>query len=190
MLPHAVQALPPGASVLDVGAGSGRDMAALQELGFNVFGVEPHAAMRETALRLRPGLAGRLRDAALPALGRPFVDRQPQGFDALLCSAVLMHITPVELPTALAALAQQLRPAAINDTEAQRPAMLLSLPEMDRQRLHGDRDADNRRFHNHPPATVQALLAPLGLQLVSTCTQAQMRASTGNCWHTLLFRRG
>ncbi len=189
MLPHALSALPAGAWVLDVGAGSGRDVAALRERGFEAFGVEPHAAMRETALRLRPTLAGCLADGALPRLGRPFSDRRPEGFDAVLCSAVLMHMTPEELPLALAALAQALRPKAAADAGPHVPALLLSLPELDAARLHAHRDGDGRRFHNHAPATVQAHLDALGFALASTSLQDHVRASTGTRWHTLLLRK-
>lgn len=63
--------LAPGAWVLEVGAGSGRDMAALLEHGFEALGVEPNAAMREIALRLRPGLAGRRPTPACRTWGAP-----------------------------------------------------------------------------------------------------------------------
>lgn len=190
MLPFFEAALAPGARVLDVGTGSGRDLAALQELGFEVFGVEPNAAMRATALRLRPGLAGRLVDASLPDLGRPFAAQQPDGFDAVGCSAVLMHIGPAELPLALRSLVQQLRPARPDEAENQRPALLLALPDMAPSLLSGDRDADGRRFHNHAPAAVQALLAELGLTLERSSINDAVLASAGTRWHMLVFRRG
>lgn len=187
MLAVAQVVLAPGAWVLDVGAGSGRDVAALRELGLQAFGVEPHAGMRAAAERLHPGLAGGLRDAALPALGQPFLDLRPEGFDAVVCSAVLMHIPPAELPLALAALVAQLRqPAAA----AAAPALLISLPDMAPQQLRQDRDADGRRFHNHAPAIVQALLAGLGLSHERTQVSDAVLASTGTRWHTLVFRRG
>jgi 2-polyprenyl-3-methyl-5-hydroxy-6-metoxy-1,4-benzoquinol methylase len=39
MLPHIERTLPPGASVLDVGAGSGRDVEAMIAAGFDAYGV-------------------------------------------------------------------------------------------------------------------------------------------------------
>lgn len=190
MLPFFEAALRPGARVLDVGTGSGRDLAALQELGFEVFGVEPNAAMRATALRLRPGLAGRLMEASLPDLGRPFSHQQPDGFDAVACSAVLMHISPAELPLALRSLVQQLRSLQPGEAEHQRPALLLALPDMNPSLLRSDRDADGRRFHNHAPAAVQALLEPLGLTLERSSVNDAVLASSGTRWHMLVFRRG
>lgn len=188
MLPFFEAALAPGARVLDVGAGSGRDVAALRELGFEAFGVEPNAAMRATALHLRPGLAGRLTDGSLPDLGRPFSARHPDGFDAVGCSAVLMHIAPADLPRALESLVQQLRLPAAGEAENQRPALLLALPEMAAAQLGDDRDTDGRRFHNHAPATVQTLLAEHGLTLQRASINDTVLASSGTRWHMLVFR--
>jgi len=189
MLSTLQATLATGTWVLDVGAGSGRDMAALLELGFEALGVEPNAAMRETALRLRPDLAGRLADASLPDLGRPFSARRPHGFDAVVCSAVLMHVEPAGLARALASLARQLRPPVDGESAQRRPALLISLPEMLAERLSGDRDGDGRRFHNHEPAAVQALLADSMLELESASTSDVVLAGTGTRWHTLVFRR-
>ncbi|MFG6462332.1 class I SAM-dependent methyltransferase [Roseateles sp. DXS20W] len=189
MLDHLTATLAPGARVLDVGAGSGRDMAALMDLGFEVFGVEPNAAMRSTALRLQPALAGRLAEGALPDLGNPFHERHPQRFDAVVCSAVLMHVAPADLPRALASLMRQLRPCAADDGGLQRPALLISLPEMAANQLDDDRDADGRRFHNHDPAAVQALLADLGATLERASSSDAVLASAGTRWHTRVFRR-
>ena len=188
MLPLLEATLTPGVRVLDVGAGSGRDLAALQQLGFEVFGVEPNAAMRATALRLRPGLAGRLLDASLPDLGRPFSAQRPEGFDAVACSAVLMHLSPAELPLALRSLARQLRSPRPGEAERQRPALLLALPEIAPSLLQGDRDAEGRRFHNHAPTAVQALLAELGLTLERSSVNDAVLASSGTRWHMLVFR--
>src|SRR6478672_10970438 len=65
-------AFPAGCRVLDVGAGSGRDLAALLAHGFDAYGVEPSEAMRAEALEHHPALAGRLESGALPAIGQPF----------------------------------------------------------------------------------------------------------------------
>ncbi len=189
MLGLLAATLQPGASVLDVGTGSGRDVAALRDLGFDAFGVEPNPAMRDTALRLRPGLAGCLADASLPALGRPFSDRYAQGFDAVVCSAVLMHVAPASLAAALTALAHQLRPPRHQEPAHLRPALALSLPEMDAAHLHDDRDADGRRFHNHAPALVEALLGELGLATERADVNDAVLTSTGTRWHMRVFRR-
>ena len=45
-----------GSVVLDVGSGSGGNAATLLGLGYNAFGVEPSAGLREQALSLHPEL--------------------------------------------------------------------------------------------------------------------------------------
>lgn len=182
MLPFIERAVPPGSRVLDVGAGSGRDTAAMLALGLQAWGIEPSAALRAKATERFPALQGRLRDGLLPDLGRPFADVCPDGFDAAVCSAVLMHVGTAQLPQALGALAAQLRAGAGT-------ALLLSLPEMNARMLTADRDSDGRRFHNHAPADVAQHLAPLGFTLEDSSVNDAVRVSAGTRWHLLVFRR-
>ena len=182
MLPHIEREIARGAAVLDVGAGSGRDMAAMLACGLDAFGVEPNEAMRAKALARHPALHGRLRSAALPALGLPFEDLRPQGFDAVVCSAVLMHLDAVEMPAALEAMVGQLRAAAGS-------TLLLALPEMDRAWLKADRDRDDRKFHNHSPDDIRDILGRAGLVLERSFTSDIVLKSAGSLWHTLVFRR-
>ena len=169
---HFEAAFAPGARVLDVGCGKGRDVVALLDMGFAAFGVEPHDAMRARALARDPRLAGRIAAATLPALGQPFGG----GFDAVVCSAVLMHLAPAELPPSLAALAALLRPGG---------RLLLALPGMRADLLVDGHDPDGRQFANHPPERVQALLAAHGLALLR-CEDVAA-PSTDTRWRVLLF---
>lgn len=183
MYPFLQAHLRPGQQVLDVGSGSGRDLAALLALGLDAYGVEPHAAMRQEALRRHPQLRGRLTEGGLPGLGRPFAEQAPQGFDALVCAAVLMHLPPDQLPAALAALAALLQP--------QGGCLLLSVPEMAAARLQAqpDRqhDTDGRAFWNHAPQTLITQLGPLGLRLREQRHNDAVLASSGTRWHTLVL---
>jgi len=188
MLPHILREIWPGASVLDVGSGSGRDVAAMLESGLDAFGVEPNQAMRAKALDRYPGLEGRLKFASLPALGRPFQELRPEGFDAVVCSAVLMHLDSTELAAALVELTRQLRLPDATST-GQPVALLISLPEMDRSRLNLDRDEDGRRFFNHALVRVQELLSTTGMVLKHSSTSHAVLESAGTLWHTLVFRR-
>ena len=182
MLPVVERTVPRASRVLDVGAGSGRDTAGMLAFGLEAYGIEPNAAMRAKACERFPALQGRLREGLLPDLGHPFADLCPEGFDAVVCSAVLMHVDAVQLPQALAALASQLRPGAGT-------AMLLSLPEMNAAMLIADRDGDGRRFHNHAPAEAEQHLAPLGFALQHAFVNDTVRISAGTRWHLLTFRR-
>lgn len=96
------------ASVLDVGAGSGRDAAWFAGRGHQVVAVEPSAAMRAAA-------AARHRDASirwladrLPALDA--VLRAGTSFDLVWLSAVWMHVPAGARERALRKLVTVLRP--------------------------------------------------------------------------------
>lgn len=82
-----------GSVVLDVGSGSGGNAATLLDLGYNAFGVEPSAGLREQALRLHPELHGRLEERKTPGLGRPY----ERLFDGVLCANVLQSIEREQL---------------------------------------------------------------------------------------------
>jgi SAM-dependent methyltransferase len=189
MLPHIERTLSSGASVLDVGAGSGRDVAAMIDGGFHAFGVEPSTDMLQKALHLHPSLRGRLAQVALPRLGRPFSERVPGGFDAVVCSAVLMHLDPDEMLQALESMVEQLRVPTSDDVEATSPALFVSLPHMEPSRLVGHRDRDGRQFHNHDPDPVRAHLSRLGVSFKQEIDSHAVFASTGTVWKTLVFRR-
>jgi len=51
-------AFPPGAEILDIGAGSGRDMDTLIREDYEAYGVEPSRRLRELASENPPGLSG------------------------------------------------------------------------------------------------------------------------------------
>jgi 2-polyprenyl-3-methyl-5-hydroxy-6-metoxy-1,4-benzoquinol methylase len=82
-----------GMRILDVGAGSGRDMHILLEMGCDVYGIEPCDELRETSVILHPHLENRICAGQLPRLGKPFGGQ----FDGVLCSAVIMHLTKAEM---------------------------------------------------------------------------------------------
>lgn len=171
---HFEAAFAPGARVLDVGCGKGRDVVALLDMGFDAHGVEPNDAMRARALARDPRVAGRIAAATLPDLGQPFGG----GFDGVVCCAVLMHLSPDDLPATLAALVSVLRPHG---------RLLLALPEMRADWLVDGHDPDGRQFANHAPGRVEALLAALGLGLQHTDEIAT--ASTDTRWRVLRFGR-
>jgi SAM-dependent methyltransferase len=171
---HFASAFAPRARVLDVGCGMGRDLAVLLDMGFDAWGVEPHDAMRARAIERHPRLAGRIATTALPELGQPFGG----GFDGIVCSAVLMHLSGDVLPASLTALDAVLRPQA---------RLLMALPEMQPELLVDGRDPDGRQFTNHAPQRVQRLLADLGYALLRS--DDILTPSTNTRWCAMLFER-
>ena len=105
-LPY-LPALP--ARVLDVGAGSGRDAAALSTLGFEVTAVEPAIELRKAGKQLAP--RARWLADKLPRLAT--LTEREERFAFILCSAVLMSLKPRDLGPSLAAMARLLLPCGV-----------------------------------------------------------------------------
>ncbi len=104
-----VAMLVPGARILDVGSGSGRDAAALVAAGFDVTMVDGSAGLLREAQRLHPELSGRTHCVALPGT-LPFGD---DSFDAVTAWAILMHLERDELPATFAEIARVCRPEGV-----------------------------------------------------------------------------
>ena len=98
-------------TVLDVGAGSGRDAAWLAGMGHEVVAVEPSASMRTAASSKHPDLGINWMDDRLPALGR--VTRSGLSFDLILLSAVWMHVPETYRPRAFRKLINLLKPGGL-----------------------------------------------------------------------------
>lgn len=93
---NPVKGFYPGApaTVLDVGAGAGRDAAALAALGYQIDAVEPTAAMREQALLRHPQAKVNWIEDSLPDLAT--VTASGRKYDLILLTAVWMHLLPEE----------------------------------------------------------------------------------------------
>ncbi len=92
----------PGARVLEIGSGGGRDAALMESLGLRV---------RRTDIT--PGFVALLRDQGHDAdVVDPLVDDlgSPEGpYDAVWANASLLHVARADLPTVLARLAEVTR---------------------------------------------------------------------------------
>ncbi len=78
------------ATILDVGAGSGRDTNWLAKKGYDVIAAEPSQAMRSEAERLHPDAQVRWIDDSLPDLRKLL--REELHFDLITVYAVWMHL--------------------------------------------------------------------------------------------------
>jgi SAM-dependent methyltransferase len=85
---HLIPPLP--CRVLDIGAGTGRDAAALAGMGHRVVAVEPVAEFRTRAAMLHPSPDIEWLDDHLPELAQ--LTGQRESFDLILLSAVWMHL--------------------------------------------------------------------------------------------------
>jgi SAM-dependent methyltransferase len=104
--------IPTAASrVLDIGAGTGRDAAALAELGHDVVAAEPTDEMRAHAARLHPSPRIEWVDDSLPDLA--VLTARADTFDLVMMTAVWMHLDDDQRRRAMPNLARLVRPGGM-----------------------------------------------------------------------------
>ncbi|CAN0618212.1 Methyltransf_11 domain-containing protein [Burkholderia multivorans] len=103
---HFEGAFPVGSRVLDIGCGSGRDLALLHTLGRDVYGLDATRELVELAQTLHAALKERIACESIPSASVPFGG----AFDGVLCSAVLMHIAYEHQPAAVEFIKRCLKP--------------------------------------------------------------------------------
>lgn len=172
---HAL-AFPAGARVLDVGAGVGREVAALVSEGYVAYGVEPVEELRGRAARYFPQIAGRLVAGSLPeempsaeALGGPF--------DGILCSAVLQHVPRSRMFDTVFALKGLLR---------ERGRALVSVPAA-RPGVVEERDGDGRLFTGITADELELLFERAGFASIGRWDGEDAGRRPGFAWVTVLF---
>lgn len=164
--------IPPAPSlVLDIGAGTGRDAAALAALGHQVTAVEPTAALRQGAIARHPSPRIDWVDDSLPELAR--LAGREAGFDLVLLTAVWMHLDAAQRRQAMPRVARLLRPGGV---------MIFSL-------RHGPVPPGRRMFEVSADETV-ALAAAEGLRLVLRLDHRHgLLKSPGVTWTRLAFSK-
>jgi len=163
-----------GDKVLDIGSGSGRDLAVLIGMGVDAYGIEPNDGMRAFALKKHPQLGARVQSGSLPLTGMPFGGH----FDGVVCSAVLMHVPEEQFLSAWVSIRRVLKPYG---------RVLFSVPSMRPDLLKDERDGDGRYFKNHSPDLVGRVLASLGFSRLELGAEA-IAAYPDVTWSIYLFR--
>ncbi|GHB75539.1 hypothetical protein GCM10010377_77400 [Streptomyces viridiviolaceus] len=153
--------LPPaGARVVDVGAGTGRDAAALAARGYRVTAVEPVPELREVAQGLHTG-----DNLCWVADALPGLNRIVGLYDLVLLSAVWMHLEPAARGRAMQRLADLLAPSGL---------LMISL-------RRGSPPPDRVMF-DIPAADVIADGQRVGLRLVRQVDDGPDRLGRGEVW--------
>ncbi|NQW95253.1 MAG: class I SAM-dependent methyltransferase [Polaromonas sp.] len=174
---HFSMAFHPKSKLLDIGFGSGRDLAVLVKSGHDCYGIDPSAELIDVACELHPELRGKLIRAALPDLDPPFGGQ----FDGVLCSAVLMHLPVDKLGKAAMAIARCLRVGG---------RLLYSVPSKRLDVVEGDRDANGRLFIPDLDDRIQDLLHGQGFRAISSWTNADSMGRDAVEWKSVLMDLG
>jgi SAM-dependent methyltransferase len=169
------EAFPARGRVVDVGTGSGRDLAQLLAMGFDAYGFEPSVGMRGEAERAFPELVGRLKPFPLPI---PKDSQTGAPYDGVLCSAVLMHVPESELPEAALSIGRLLKPSG--------RLLTYVLPSK-----HGvgadERDENRRLFTKLAPEFITALFERVGFRLLRSWEETDRLGRPGITWNGFLF---
>jgi SAM-dependent methyltransferase len=164
---HLIPATP--SRVLDVGAGTGRDAAALAALGHTVVAVEPTPELRAHGQRLHRDAAIIWIDDALPDLDK--VHERGERFDLVLLTAVWMHLDAGQRERAMARIAGLLQPGSL-------VTLLLR---------HGPVPVGRRMFEVSAAET-SALAARHGLEAVHDSERPALLGGSAVWWSVLALR--
>jgi SAM-dependent methyltransferase len=97
--------------LLDIGFGSGRDLAFLRENGFEIWGADPSEKFVEHAQRRFPDITNHFFCTALPKLELP--SDLNRSFDAIILIAVWMHLPQKTYEDAIRSLCSFLKPGGM-----------------------------------------------------------------------------
>jgi 2-polyprenyl-3-methyl-5-hydroxy-6-metoxy-1,4-benzoquinol methylase len=171
---HFADSFNKGGKILDIGCGSGRDLAVLHELGFDCYGVDPTSEFVAIAQHTHPELVGRIALGELPDLKIPFNG----DFDGVLCSAVLMHIDIEQLPATAAAIESCLK---------QGGRLLYSVPSKRLDVVASNRDANGRLFIPDQASRLNKLFSFLGLSEIASWTNSDSMGRDSVEWVSMLL---
>ena len=200
-----------GDRVLDIGCGSGRDMALLLRLECDPYGLEASASLIDFAHKKHPELRGRIEHGAIPG-GVP--EEHHGSFDGVVLSAVLMHIPDSELFDAAFEVRRLTKTGGTllvsfsverddmtagqdrgrdNVAAVQGESRDLTTAGRDQGRddvaagQNQDRDTKGRLMVVRPAARVQLLFERIGFETVATWHSADKAGRTGISWTSLQF---
>ncbi|MGW8378890.1 class I SAM-dependent methyltransferase [Streptomyces sp. ODS28] len=157
----------PPARALDVGAGTGRDAAALARRGFEVVAVEPVPQLRAVARRLHAEAPVTWIDDALPTL-----EKLTGPYDLILLSAVWMHLEEGERALAMSRLSALTAPDG---------RLVLTL-------RHGPPPPERRMFDVPAGETIE-LAERCGFTLVHQGTDTDQLGRAEVHWSELVLRK-
>ncbi len=166
LLPLAKR-LRPGATILDIGCGSGRDLRWLAEQGF-----------RPTGFEKSPSLARLAREySGCRVLEGDFTthDFSSHRFDALILVGSLVHVERDRLGVVLAGIFQALVPGGLALVTMKEGSATSSLP-------------DGRRFTLWSRSSLEMIFTQLGLNVLA-CSRKESKLRETDVWLGFVFAR-
>ena len=166
-----------GADILDIGCGSGRDLAELQNSGFSVFGVDASKEMISAAVNRYPELKGKISISRLPTLYGI-----EENFDGILCSAVLQHIPDSGLYENFRRIKELLKNNGIFII-----SFPVKYPGVDSKT---NRETKGRLFHIRSAEKYQSLIEKSGFTLLESLVQEDSLGRDKVKWGVQVWRNG
>ena len=171
---HFADSFSKGGKILDIGCGSGRDLAVLHKLGYDSYGVDPTPEFVAIAQQLHPELENRIAFGKLPDLQVPFNGN----FDGVLCSAVLMHIDIEQLPATATAIKSCLRVGG---------RLLYSVPSKRTDVVESNRDANGRLFIPDQAVRLNSLFSSIGFKEIASWNNSDSMGRDSVEWMSVLL---
>ena len=171
---HFADSFSKGGKILDIGCGSGRDLAVLHKLGYDCYGVDPVLEFVEIAQRIHPELENRIAFGKLPELQVPFNGN----FDGVLCSAVLMHIDIEQLPATATAIKSCLRVGG---------RLLYSVPSKRTDVVESNRDLNGRLFIPDQAVRLNSLFSSIGFTEIASWNNSDSMGRDSVEWVSVLL---
>jgi SAM-dependent methyltransferase len=166
-----------GASILELGCGSGRDAAFLHANGYEVTAVDASAGMVAEVTRIHPELSGRVSCAAIPfPSDSPLLRRT---FDAVVSIGMFMHLPDAGLSDTVLQIRRMLRPGGVLFVDV----------SVGRTGLRDERDGTGRLFRQRPPGELQMLFERCGFTLVAHYESPDAFDRPALRWASLVFLR-
>lgn len=167
-----VKHIPLNSKVIDIGFGSGRDLAYLQSSGHDIYGVDPVESFVVQVQHRFPEIREHFRVGSF--LSSDIPADWLNSFDAVISIAVWMHLNAVERPKAIETIKSSLKPNGI---------VILSFS------LGGRDSNDGRHFE---PLKLQEVIDEFnnaGFSLIeSVCTQDSLGRDSIQ-WATAVLKR-
>lgn len=101
--------LTPGSKILDIGFGSGRDLAFLKDNGFEIWGADPSQQFVDHAKNRFDNISNHFFNASLPSLNLP--KELEHSFDSIILIAVWMHLPKNTYESSITSLCSFLKPS-------------------------------------------------------------------------------